>query len=57
MDSLRWYGPAALVKDRRIFSDERVLRKDYDGKCSVENNNAGRESQGACHQDEPQVVK
>jgi hypothetical protein len=34
-----------------IFSSERMLRKDYDRKCSVEKN-TDRESQGACRQDE-----
>jgi hypothetical protein len=39
-----------------------MLYKDYDRKCSVENKNTGRESQGACRQDEliggkPPVVK
>jgi hypothetical protein len=40
-----------------------MLHKDYDHKCSVEKKKiAGRESQGACHQDEltrgkPPVVK
>jgi hypothetical protein len=29
-----------------------MLRKDYNRKCSVEKKNAGRESQGACRQDE-----
>jgi hypothetical protein len=29
-----------------------MLRKDYDRRCSVENKITGRESQGACRQDE-----
>jgi hypothetical protein len=29
-----------------------MLRKDYNRKCSVGKNNTGRESQGACRQDE-----
>jgi hypothetical protein len=54
--------PAATVNDRPIFSSERMLNKDYDSKCSVENKIAGRVSQGACRQDEliggkPPVVK
>jgi hypothetical protein len=39
-----------------------MLHKDYDRKCSVEKEITGRESQGACRQDEeiggkPPVVK
>jgi hypothetical protein len=34
---LRWRGPAATVNDRPILSSERILRKDYDSKCLVEN--------------------
>jgi hypothetical protein len=39
-----------------------MLHKDYDRKCSVEVKSTGRESQGACRQDEliggkPPVVK
>jgi hypothetical protein len=39
-----------------------MLHKDYDRKCLVGKKNAGRESQGACSQDEviggkPQAVK
>jgi hypothetical protein len=29
-----------------------MLRKDYESKYSIEKKNAGRESQGACRQDE-----
>jgi hypothetical protein len=32
---LRWRGPAAIVNDRHNLSPERMLRKDYDRKCSV----------------------
>jgi hypothetical protein len=54
--------PAVIVNDRPILSPERMLRKDYDRKCSVGKNIVGRESQGACRQDElvsgkPPVVK
>jgi hypothetical protein len=48
--------PAGIVNDRPILSSERMLRKDYDRKCSVEKN-IGRESQGACPQDELIGVK
>jgi hypothetical protein len=43
---LRWLGPAAIVNDRYILSSERMLRKDYNCKCSIEKN-TGREFQGA----------
>jgi hypothetical protein len=33
---MRWRGPEAIVNDRPILSDERMLRKDYDRKCSIE---------------------
>jgi hypothetical protein len=59
---LRWRVPAAIVNDRPIPSSERMLHKNYHRKCSVEKKNSGRESQGACRQDEltggkPPVVK
>jgi hypothetical protein len=38
---LRWWGPAATVNDRTILSSERMLRKDYNGKCSVEKESPG----------------
>jgi hypothetical protein len=41
---LRWRGPAAVVNDRFILSWERMLRKDYNRKGSVEKN-TGRGSQ------------
>jgi hypothetical protein len=47
-----WRGPAAIVNDRPIISSERMLHKDYDCKCSFENKNSGRESQGAWRQEE-----
>jgi hypothetical protein len=58
---LRWRGPEAIVNDRPILSSERMLYEDHESKCSVEKI-AGRESQGACRQDEligakPPVVK
>jgi hypothetical protein len=61
-ERLRWRGPAAIVNDKPILSSERVLHKDYTRKCSVGKKNTGRESQGACRQDEliggkPLVVK
>jgi hypothetical protein len=50
-----------MVKDRFIFSSERMSYKGYDRKCSVEKI-SGRESQGARRQNEliggkPPVVK
>jgi hypothetical protein len=50
-----------FIRDKPIFSLERMLRKDYDGKGSVEEI-SGRDSQGAWRQDEevggkPPVVK
>jgi hypothetical protein len=50
-ECLPWRGPAATVNDRPILSSERMLRKDYNLKCSVEKN-TGHESQGTCRQDE-----
>jgi hypothetical protein len=47
-----WRGPAAIVNDRPILSSERMLHKDCNRKCSLENIISGRESQGACRQDE-----
>jgi hypothetical protein len=52
--------PAAIVIDP--LSSERMLHKEYDRKCSVGKNIDGRESQGACPEDElfggkPPVVK
>jgi hypothetical protein len=54
-------SPAAIVNERPILSSERKLHKDYNRKCSVENN-SGRDSQEACRQDEliggkPPVIK
>jgi hypothetical protein len=51
-----------ITKDRPILSSERMLYKDYDRRCSIENKNSGRVSQGARRQDEligggPPVVK
>jgi hypothetical protein len=51
-NDLRWRGPAAIVNYTPILLSERMLHKDYDRKCSVQKN-IGRESQGACRQDEP----
>jgi hypothetical protein len=44
-------GLATIVNNRYILSSERMLQKDYDRKRSVEII-TGRESQGACRQDE-----
>jgi hypothetical protein len=43
--------PSIFVRDKPIFSSERMLRKDYDRKDSVEKI-SGRESQGTWGQDE-----
>jgi hypothetical protein len=51
-----------LRLQKSILSSERMLHKDYDSKDSVARNFSGRESQGACREDElisgkPPVVK
>jgi hypothetical protein len=51
-----------IVNDRPILSSERMLHKDYDRKCSVEQKIIGRESKGVCSQEgliggKPPVVK
>jgi hypothetical protein len=48
---MRWWGPAAIVKDRPILSSERMLYKDYDRRCSIEKKDSDHESQGARRQD------
>jgi hypothetical protein len=58
---MHWPGPAATVNDRPILSSE-MLYKDYDRRCSYDENNCGLESQGGRRQDEliggkPPVVK
>jgi hypothetical protein len=50
------------IRDKPSFSSERMLRKDNYFKGSVGKRISGRESQGACRQDEligckPPVVK
>jgi hypothetical protein len=35
-ERLRWRGSAAIVNDRPILSSERMLKNDYNRKCSVE---------------------
>jgi hypothetical protein len=59
---MRWRGPAAIVNDRTILSEERMLYKDHDRRCSIEEKNSGRESEGARRQDKliggkPPLVK
>jgi hypothetical protein len=55
--------PAAIINDRPILSPDRMLQKDCDRKGWVDKKkSAGRETQGACRQDEliggkPPVVK
>jgi hypothetical protein len=51
-----------FIRDKPIFSSERMLHKDYYRKGSVEKKISGRESQGAWGQDEliddkPPLVK
>jgi hypothetical protein len=43
--------PIVLIRDKPIFSSERVLHKDNDLKGLVEKNVSGRESQRAWRQD------
>jgi hypothetical protein len=54
---LRWRRPAAIVNDIPILSSERMLHKSYNRKCSVGEKFTGRESKGACRQDELTVCK
>jgi hypothetical protein len=55
--------PNIFIRDKPIFSSERMLQRDYDRKGSVGKKKiSGRESQGAWRQDEliggkPPVVK
>jgi hypothetical protein len=49
---IRCRGLAVIVNDRPILSSERMLYKDYDRRCSIEENKSGRESQGTRRQDE-----
>jgi hypothetical protein len=44
--------PSIYIRDKPIFSSERVLHKDYNHNGSVEKNIYGRESQGTWWQDE-----
>jgi hypothetical protein len=36
-ERLRWRVAGAIINDRPILSSDRMLHKDYDSKCSVEN--------------------
>jgi hypothetical protein len=58
---MRWRGSAAILYDRAILSLERMLYKDYDRRCSIEETNSGRESLEARRQevigDKQPVVK
>jgi hypothetical protein len=54
---LRWRDPAAVVNDTPNLSSERVSRKDLTARVLLENIITGRESQGACRQDEPTGFK
>jgi hypothetical protein len=44
--------PGIYIRDKPIFSSERMLHKDYDRNRSVEKNISGLEFQGAWRQDE-----
>jgi hypothetical protein len=33
---MHWRGTAAIINDKPILSSERMLRKDYDRRCSIE---------------------
>jgi hypothetical protein len=45
---MRWRGPTAIVNDRPILSFDRIMT----ASVHFENEITGRESQGACSQDE-----
>jgi hypothetical protein len=49
---LRWREPAAIANERPILSSDRILHKDYNASIQLENKITGRDSQGACRQDE-----
>jgi hypothetical protein len=49
--------PSIFIRDKPIFSSERMLHKDYDCKDSVEEKILGPKSQEAWNQDEPPVIK
>jgi hypothetical protein len=53
---LRWRGPTAIVNDRPILPSERMLYKDYDHRCSIEEKNSGHESQGARHHSPHRII-
>jgi hypothetical protein len=55
-------SPRMFIRDKRIFSSERMLHKDYYRESSLEKKISGRGSQGAWRQDEliggkPSVIK
>jgi hypothetical protein len=43
---MRWRRPAAIVNDRLILSSERMLYKDYDRRCSIEEKNLAMSLKG-----------
>jgi hypothetical protein len=43
---------SSIWKRQTHLSSEKMLHKDYERKCSVEESIIGRESQGPCHQGE-----
>jgi hypothetical protein len=61
-DMYTWQRPSIFIREKPIFSSERLLHKDYEGNGSVAKKNSGREPQEAWRQDElidgkPTVVK
>jgi hypothetical protein len=51
-DTYTWQRPSIFIRDKPIFSSERVLHKDNDRKGSVEKKISGREPLEAWRQDE-----
>jgi hypothetical protein len=51
-DTYTWQRLNIFIRDKPIFSSDRMLHKDYDRKGSVAKNISCDESQGAWHQDE-----
>jgi hypothetical protein len=45
-----WQKSSIFLRDKLIFSSERMLHKDYDRNGSVAKKNSGRESRGAWRQ-------
>jgi hypothetical protein len=54
---VRWRGPAAIVNDRPILCERGCYIRIINASVQLENKFTGRESQGACRQDEPICCK